>query len=110
MELAFEQKQQSCLRRTAHLSLAQEQTQELIIPDSMPDAAHTLICYAEPEVQSKTNREGSLLVTGTLRASCLYADETGGLQLLTSELPFTVKLESADLHEETQTQIGRAHV
>ena len=64
MELAFEQKQQSCLRRTAHLSLAQEQTQELIIPDSMPDAAHTLICYAEPEVQSKTNREGSLLVTG----------------------------------------------
>ena len=35
MELAFEQKQQSCLRRTAHLSLAQEQTQELIIPDSM---------------------------------------------------------------------------
>ena len=105
MELAFEQKQQSCLRRTAHLSLAQEQTQELIIPDSMPDAAHTLICYAEPEVQSKTNREGSLLVTGTLRASCLYADETGGLQLLTSELPFTVKLESADLHEETQTLV-----
>ena len=38
MELAFEQKQRSCLHRTAHLSLAQEQTQELIIPDSMPDA------------------------------------------------------------------------
>ena len=32
MELAFEQKQRSCLKRTAHLSLAQEQTQELIIP------------------------------------------------------------------------------
>ena len=68
MELAFEQKQRSCLHRTAHLSLAQEQTQELIIPDSMPDASRTLICYAEPEVQSKTNREGSLPVTGTLRA------------------------------------------
>ncbi len=105
MELAFEQKQRSCLQRTAHLSLAQEQTQELIIPDSMPDAARTLICYAEPEVQSKTNRDGSLLVTGTLRASCLYADEAGGLQLLTSDLPFTVKLESADLHEETQTLV-----
>ena len=105
MELAFEQKQQSCLKRTAHLSLAQEQTQELIIPDSMPDAARTLICYAEPEVQSKTNREGSLLVTGTLRASCLYADDTGALQLLTSELPFTVKLESAELREKTQTLV-----
>ena len=46
MELAFEQKQRSCLKRTAHLSLAQEQTQELIIPDAMPDAARTLICYA----------------------------------------------------------------
>ena len=83
MELAFEQKQRSCLHRTAHLSLAQEQTQELIIPDSMPDASRTLICCAEPEVQSKTNREGSLLVTGTLRTGCLYADEAGGLQLLT---------------------------
>ena len=105
MELAFEQKQQSCLHRTAHLSLAQEQTQELIIPDSLPDAARTLICYAEPEVQSKTNRAGSLLVTGTLRASCLYADEAGGVQLLTSELPFTVKLEDAALQEETKTVV-----
>ena len=105
MELAFEQKQRSCLHRTAHLSLAQEQTQELIIPDSMPDASRTLICYAEPEVQSKTNREGSLLVTGTLRAGCLYADESGGLQLLTSELPFTVKLENAELREDTQTLV-----
>ena len=78
MELAFEQKQRSCLKRTAHLSLAQEQTQELIIPDAMPDAARTLICYAEPELQSKTSRAGSLLVTGNLRASCLYADEAGG--------------------------------
>ena len=105
MELAFEQKQRSCLHRTAHLSLAQEQTQELIIPDSMPDASRTLICCAEPEVQSKTNREGSLLVTGTLRTGCLYADEAGGLQLLTSELPFTVKLECAELCEDTQTLV-----
>ena len=97
MELAFEQKQRSCLKRTAHLSLAQEQTQELIIPDAMPDAARTLICYAEPELQSKTSRAGSLLVTGNLRASCLYADEAGGLQLLTTDVPFTLKLESSDL-------------
>ena len=105
MELAFEQKQASCLRRTAHLALAQEQTQELIIPDSMPDASRTLICYAQPELQSKTSRAGSLLVTGNLRTSCLYADETGGVQLLTAELPFTVKLESADLQETTQTVV-----
>ena len=95
MELAFEQKQRSCLKRTAHLSLAQEQTQELIIPDAMPDAARTLICYAEPELQSKTSRAGSLLVTGNLRASCLYADEAGGLQLLTTDVPFTRSPSSA---------------
>ena len=105
MELAFEQKQEPCLRRAAHLALAQEQTQELIIPDSMPDASCTLICYAQPELQSKTSRAGSLLVTGNLRTSCLYADETGGVQLLTAELPFTVKLESADLQETTQTLV-----
>ena len=105
MELAFEQKQRSCLKRTAHLSLAQEQTQELIIPDTMPDAARTLICYAEPELQSKTSRAGSLLVTGNLRASCLYADEAGGLQLLTTDVPFTLKLESSDLQELTQSVV-----
>ena len=105
MELAFEQKQRSCLKRTAHLSLAQEQTQELIIPDAMPDAARTLICYADPELQSKTSRAGSLLVTGNLRASCLYADEAGGLQLLTTDVPFTLKLESSDLQELTQSVV-----
>ena len=87
MELAFEQKQASCLRRTAHLALAQEQTQELIIPDSMPDASRTLICYAQPELQSKTSRAGSLLVTGNLRTSCLYTDEAGGVQLLPQKEP-----------------------
>ena len=105
MELAFEQKQRSCLKRTAHLSLAQEQTQELIIPDAMPDAARTLICYADPELQSKTSRAGSLRVTGNLRASCRYADEAGGLQLLTTDVPFTLKLESSDLQELTQSVV-----
>ena len=41
MELAFEQIQCSCLQRAAHMALTQEQTQELIIPDSMPDAARS---------------------------------------------------------------------
>lgn len=44
-------------------------------------------------------------MTGTLRTGCLYADEAGGLQLLTSELPFTVKLECAELREDTQTLV-----
>lgn len=109
MELAFVQKQYSCLKRIVHLSAAQEQTQELIIPDSMPDAVRTLICYAEPEIQGKTSRAGSLLITGNLRVSCLYADEAGSLQLLSSGLPFSVKLENADLQESTQSRI-RCHV
>lgn len=103
MELAFEQKQLSSLRRTAHVSLAQDETQEIIIPDSMPDAARTLICYAEPELQSKTARAGSLLVTGTLRAGCLYMGEDGTVQLLTAAMPFTVQLESPELTETAQT-------
>ena len=56
MELAFEQKQRSCLHRTAHLSLAQEQTQELIIPDSMPDASRTLICLSLIHISEPTRR------------------------------------------------------
>ena len=103
MELAFEQQRLTSLRRTAHPVLAQDQTQEIIIPDSMPDAARTLICYAEPELQSKTVRAGSLLVTGTLRTSCLYAAEDGSVQLLTAELPFAVKPESPELTEAAQT-------
>ncbi len=103
MELAFEQQRLTSLRRTAHPVLAQDQTQEIIIPDSMPDAARTLICYAEPELQSKTVRAGSLLVTGTLRTSCLYAAEDGSVQLLTAELPFAVKPEGPELTEAAQT-------
>lgn len=105
MELAFEQTQFSCLRRIAHLSLAQEQTQELIIPDAMADAARTLICYAEPELQSKTSRDGSLLITGLLRTSCLYADEQGSVQPLSAQIPFTVKLEHAKWQEQTRSRV-----
>lgn len=103
MELVFEQQQLSSLRRTAHLSLAQAEMQEIIIPDSMPDAARALICYAQPEMQSKTVRAGSLLVTGALRAACLYAAEDGTPQLLTANLPFAAKLESPELSESAQT-------
>lgn len=101
MELTFEQTQFPCLRRVAHLSVAQEQTQELIIPDAMADASRTLICYAEPELQSKTSRDGSLLITGLLRASCLYADEQGDIQPLSAQLPFTAKLEHPQWQEQT---------
>ncbi len=62
MELAFEQRNNdpACIARLRRiLASAQEQTQELIIPGyNMPDASRTLICYAEPEVQSKDEPGG----------------------------------------------------
>lgn len=106
MELAFEQTQFSCLRRVAQLSAAQEQTQELIIPDTMADAARTLICYAEPELQSKTSRDGSLLVTGVIQTSCLYADEQGSVQPLSAQIPFTVKLDHPQWQEQTRSRVS----
>ncbi len=77
MELAFEQK--TAFLPEAHGASVPRAGADagVIIPDAMPDAARTLICHAEPELQSKTSRAGSLLVTGNLRASCLYADEAG---------------------------------
>lgn len=106
MELAFEQTQFSCLRRVAQLSVAQEQTQELIIPDAMADAARTLICYAEPELQSKTSRDGSLLVTGVIQTSCLYADEQGSVQPLSTQIPFTVKLDHPQWKDQTRSRVS----
>ena len=53
MELTFASTTADYLRRTVHLTLTQELTQEMVIPDSMPDARQTLICNAQAELQNK---------------------------------------------------------
>ena len=105
MELAFEQKQRSCLNRTAHLSLAQEQTQELIIPDSHARRrphAHLLRragAAEQDQPRRKSARDGQ---SARLLPLCRRG---GKLQLLTTDVPFTLKLESSDLQELTQSVV-----
>ncbi len=106
MELAFERNTAAYLRRALHETLSEEAVQETVIPDSMPDANRILVCNAQPELQSKICREQSLQLSGQVRAHCLYLpeDETE-IQVIQAEIPFSMRLESPALQEDTQTVV-----
>ena len=53
MEFAFEEKTVSHLQLLAEEWLRQEETAELIVPDSEPDAAEVLDCFASCVVRIK---------------------------------------------------------
>lgn len=97
MEFAFEEKTVSHLQLLAEEWLRQEETAELIVPDSEPDAAEVLDCFASCVVRSKECQAGSVLISGGIQASLLYlAGEETTPRLLETYLPFSIKKEISD--------------
>ena len=72
MEFAFEEKTVSHLQLLAEEWLRQEETAELIVPDSEPDAAEVLDCFASCVVRSKECQAGSVLISGGIQASSIW--------------------------------------
>ena len=71
MEFAFEEKTVSHLQLLAEEWLRQEETAELIVPDSEPDAAEVLDCFASCVVRSKECQAGSVLISGGIQGGVL---------------------------------------
>ena len=102
MELTFQSKTVPFLRCSLRQTVTQEQTKEIIVPDSYPDAGAILLTNADAVLRSQESRAGSLIISGAIRASCLYVpeDETQP-RLLDSYFPFTLRLDHPAVKEET---------
>ena len=77
MELVFEAQSIDYLRPVFTKAAAQEQTQELIVPDSYPDCGRIVFTGACAVMRGKEARDGSVVVTGGVRAGLLYVPEDG---------------------------------
>lgn len=100
MELSFQTSQLQYLQRIVHEIRHQEETSEMVVPDSCPDVASIADCYANTILRGKDCRSGSVTISGGIKAGVFYTPEDGACPvLLEFYLPFTVKFEDDRLTE-----------
>ena len=92
MELQFNKTVCPCLQKVISKPQTQEMTQELRLPDTMPDIGRILGCWGQILVRGKEWRTGGMTVSGGVMAWVLYAPEDGSQpQSLDAWIPFQMK-------------------
>lgn len=104
MELVFQNKTSAFLQRILHETRSQEQTAELIVPDSFPDAARIVSSCAEAILRGKECRQGSVTVSGAIRAGVLYMpDDESAPRALNAYVPFSLRIDHPAATEQMQS-------
>lgn len=92
MELQFEKKMIPCLRTVMRQEQSQEQTQEVRLPEGLPDIGRVISSWGQVLVRGKEWRSGGMSVSGGVMVWVLYAPEDGSAsRCLDAWLPFQVK-------------------
>lgn len=92
MELQFRKDTVSCLKPVLHQLQNLEQTQEVRIPEGMPEVAQVLGCWGQVVLRSKEWGRDSLGITGGVMVWVLYMPEDGGQpQKLENWVPFQTR-------------------
>ena len=101
MDIEFRETPIACLREQAVEVLYQEETAELIIPDSYPDVQAVVDCGAVGCLRDQEVQAGSLTASGSFQACVLYIPEEGEPCLLESWMPFTARLNREEIRSES---------
>lgn len=97
MELQFDRTTLACLQTLTRQIQSQELTQEVRLPEGLPDIGRVLGCWAQVLLRGKEWRSGSIGASGGVMAWVLYAPEEGGKpRCVESWLPFQLKWEIPD--------------
>ena len=92
MDLQFRKDLMPYLRTIANEVESREQTQEVRLPDGMPDIGHVLASHGQVLVRGKEWRPGGIGVNGGIMVWVLYAPEdASGLQCVETWIPFQMK-------------------
>ena len=92
MDLQFRKDLIPYLRTIANETESREQTQEVRLPDGMPDIGHVLTSYGQIVIRGKEWRSGGIGINGGVMTWILYAPEDGsGLQCIETWIPFQMK-------------------
>lgn len=92
MELQFERKSCPYLRRAVWDVKEQEQTQEVRLPDGMPDIGSILACWGQSMMRGKEWNGDSIAASGGVMAWVLYAPADGSApRVVECWLPVSLK-------------------
>lgn len=106
MDLQFNQNIIKCLQCTAREYQTQEQTQELRIPEGMPDIGIVLACWGQVVLRGKEWRSDHVGISGGVMARVLYLPEEGGPpQAVEVWLPFQMKWTIPDSDQDGTIQV-----
>lgn len=92
MEIAFQKTEIPCMVRAVGEVQNSEQTQELRLPDGMPDIGQVVCAWGQVILRGKEWRSDSILISGGMLMWVLYTPEGGGSpQVLDGWLPFQMR-------------------
>ena len=92
MEIQFGKKRLSCLDPVVREVRSGEQTQELRLPDSMPDVGRIIAAWGQGILRGKEWRRGEMSLSGGLMVWVLYAPEDGTREkCIDTWIPFQMK-------------------
>lgn len=99
MDVQFETTKITCLEPVFQEVRSTELTQQIKLPDAMPDVGRILMAWGQPILRGKEWADGQLSANGGMLVWVLYEPEDGsGCQCLDGWIPFQLKW---DLPEET---------
>ena len=94
MELQFQNRTLDCLQSILCETKSQEQTQEVKLPEAMPDVAKVLGAWGQCVLRSKEWHSGRMGITGGVMVWVLYAPEDGSFpRVLEAWLPYQLQWE-----------------
>lgn len=94
MELTFTKTACPCLRKVVSQVQTQEQTQEVRLPDAMPDIGKILGSWGQVLIRSKEWRGNAMAVSGGVMTWVLYAPEDGTqAKSIEAWIPFQMRWE-----------------
>lgn len=92
MEITFNKTVYPCLRKVISQTQTQEQTQEVRLPESMPDIGRVLDSWGQVLIRSKEWRGNAMTVSGGVMVWVLYVPEDGvHAQSVETWIPFQMR-------------------
>ena len=97
MELQFQKVSLSCLEPAMQEVLNGEQTQEIKLPEAMPDIGRVIAAWGQPILRSKEWRMDTVAFSGGMMVWVLYAPEDGsGERCIDGWIPFQMTWDLPD--------------
>lgn len=90
-----------CWNKSLEKTLRKEETQDCVVPDTMPDASRILYTLGSLLIRSKDVTAGKLKLEANIPTKVVFRDEDGGLSVVEVNVPVYISVEDDSLAEDS---------